>query len=76
MTRAFLDTNGVRQHVTAVIDPPDESKRYVHQVPAAVRRCGTDLEKACVGEKIEDMFREMIAGTGAVQATIHKYVQK
>ena len=46
MTRAFLDTNGVRQHVTAVIDPPDESKRYVHQVPAAVRRCGTDLEKA------------------------------
>jgi phosphoribosylformylglycinamidine synthase len=45
MTRAFLDTNGVRQHVTAVIDQPDEKKRYVHQVPKAVRSCGTDLEK-------------------------------
>lgn len=34
----------------------------------------TDLYKAGVGEKIETMFREMIAGTGAVRATIHKYV--
>ena len=25
-------------------------------------------------EKVEDMFREMIAGPGAVRATIHKYV--
>ena len=25
-------------------------------------------------EKIEEMFREMIAGPGAVKATIHKYV--
>ena len=34
----------------------------------------TDLYKAGVGEKIEDMFREMLAGPGAVRATIHKYV--
>lgn len=34
----------------------------------------TDLYKAGVGEKIETMFREMIAGPGAVRATIHKYV--
>jgi len=27
-----------------------------------------------VGEKVENMFREMIAGPGAVRATIHKYV--
>ena len=27
-----------------------------------------------VGEKIEEMFREMLAGPGAVRATIHKYV--
>ena len=27
-----------------------------------------------VREKVEDMFREMIAGPGAVRATIHKYV--
>ena len=34
----------------------------------------TDLYKAGVGEKIEEMFREMLAGPGAVRATIHKYV--
>ena len=34
----------------------------------------TDLYKDGVGEKIEDMFREMLAGPGAVRATIHKYV--
>ena len=34
----------------------------------------TDLYKAGVGGKIEDMFREMLAGPGAVRATIHKYV--
>ena len=25
-------------------------------------------------EKVENMFREMIAGPGAVRATIHKYI--
>ena len=34
----------------------------------------TDLYKDGVGEKIEEMFREMLAGPGAVRATIHKYV--
>ena len=34
----------------------------------------TDLYKDGVGEKIEEMFREMMAGPGAVKATIHKYV--
>ena len=48
MTRAFLDTNGVRQHVTAKINMPDEQRRYLHQVPAAVKAWGTDLEKAWV----------------------------
>ena len=33
-----------------------------------------DLYKAGVGEKVENMFREMIAGPGAIKATIHKYV--
>jgi len=36
----------------------------------------TDLYKAGVGEKVEEMFREMIAGKGAVKATLHKYIQK
>ena len=32
-----------------------------------------DLYQAGVGEKIETMFREMIAGPGSVKATVHKY---
>lgn len=33
----------------------------------------TDLYEAGLGNKIEDMFREMIAGIGATRATVHKY---
>ncbi len=33
-----------------------------------------DLYQTGVGEKVESMFREMIAGPGAVKATVHKYV--
>ena len=32
------------------------------------------LKGEIIGEKIEEMFREMIAGSGAVKTTIHKYV--
>lgn len=35
---------------------------------------GIDLYKAGLGEKIEGIFREEIAGTGAVRATLKKYV--
>ena len=34
----------------------------------------TDIYKTGLGEKIETMFRKMIAGPGAVKATVHKYV--
>ncbi len=44
--RSFLDTNGVRQHVTAKITMPDMERRYFHELPEAVARCGQDLEKA------------------------------
>ena len=33
-----------------------------------------DLYQAGIGEKIERMFREMLAGPGAAGATLHKYV--
>lgn len=46
MNRAFLDTNGVRQHVTAVIAQPDTAKRYLAEIPAAVKAFGEDLQKA------------------------------
>ncbi len=35
---------------------------------------GSDLYKAGLGEKIEAMFKEELAGKGAVRATLHKYV--
>lgn len=33
-----------------------------------------DIYTTGLGEKIETMFREMLAGPGAVKATVHKYV--
>lgn len=33
-----------------------------------------NIYEAGLGEKIETMFREMLAGPGAVRATVHKYV--
>ena len=36
--------------------------------------CGVDLYKVGLGEKIEVMFEELIAGPGAVRATLVKYV--
>ena len=35
---------------------------------------GLDLYEAGLGEKIEGMVKELFAGTGAVRATLHKYV--
>lgn len=54
MSREFLDTNGVRQHVSAVITAPDETKRYLHETPKAVKACGRDLERAWL-ENLKDL---------------------
>jgi fructuronate reductase len=35
---------------------------------------GCDLYKAGIGSKIEEMFREEIAGKGAVRNTLKKYL--
>ena len=59
-----------------MIGKPETLKDQLKPILSNERLFFTDLYKEGVGEKIEDMFREMIAGTGAVQATIHKYVQK
>ena len=59
-----------------VIGKPETLKDQLKPILSNERLFFTDLYKDGVGEKIEDMFREMIAGTGAVQDTIHKYVQK
>ena len=35
---------------------------------------GVDLNQAGLGTKIEGMFRELLAGPGAVRATLKKYL--
>lgn len=44
--RAFLDTNGVRQHVMARIEMPDVGRNYFRRMPDAVAELGQDIEKA------------------------------
>ena len=58
-----------------VIGKPETFKDQLKPILSNERLFFTDLYKDGVGEKIEDMFREMIAGPGAVKATIHKYVK-
>ena len=57
-----------------VVGKPETLKEQLKPILSNERLFYTDLYKDGVGEKIENMFREMIAGSGAVKATIHKYV--
>ena len=57
-----------------VIGKPETFKNQLKPILLTSACFSSDLYKAGVGEKIENMFREMIAGSGAVRATIHKYV--
>ena len=57
-----------------VIGKPETFKDQLKPILSNERLFFTDLYKAGAGEMIEEMFREMIAGPGAVRATIHKYV--
>ena len=41
LSRDFLNTNGVTQHVRAHIQSPDESKIFFERAPRAVRHCRT-----------------------------------
>ena len=58
------------------VGKPETLKDQLKPVLSNERLFFTDLYKAGVGEKVEEMFREMIAGKGAVKATLHKYIQK
>ena len=59
-----------------VVGNPETFRNQLKPILSNERLFFTDLYQAGVGEKIEDMFREMLAGPGAVRATIHKYVHK
>ncbi len=54
LSRAFLDTNGVRQHVNVKITSPDEKNCYFDRIPLVVKKCGNDLEKAWL-ENLKDL---------------------
>ena len=59
-----------------VVGRPETFRDQLKPVLSNERLFFTDLYKAGLGDKIETMFREMIAGPGAVRATIHKYVRE
>ena len=57
-----------------VIGKPETFTDQLKPILSNERIFFTDLYKAGVGEKIEHMFREMIAGMGSVKTTIHRYM--
>lgn len=57
-----------------VVGQPETFTDQLRPILSNERLFFIDLYKAGVGEKVENMFREMIAGPGAIKATIHKYV--
>ena len=58
------------------VGKPETFTNQLKSILSNERLFFTDLYKDGVGEKIETMFREMLAGLGAVKATIHKYVNQ
>ena len=65
LTRAFQDI---------VIGNPETLKDQLKPILSNEKIFFADLYKNGLGEKIEGFFREMIAGKGAVKATIYKYI--
>ncbi len=57
-----------------VVGRPETFTDQLRAILSNERLFFIDLYKAGVGEKIETMFREMLAGPGAIKATVHKYV--
>ena len=53
---------------------PESADGKLTPILSNVNIFGSDLYKAGIGEKIEAMFKEELAGVGAVRATLHKYV--
>ena len=56
-----------------VVGRPETFTDQLKPILSNERMFFIDLYRAGVGEKIETMFREMIAGPGSVKATVHKY---
>lgn len=54
LSRDFLDTNGIRQHVSLVVESPDEKRCYLDEIPGKVAALAPDLEKAWL-ENLKDL---------------------
>ncbi len=52
---------------------PESYKGQLKPILSNANIFGIDLYKAGIGEKIEGMFKELIAGKGAVRKTLEKY---
>ncbi len=57
-----------------VFGDPDSVQDRLRPILSNSHIFGSDLYQAGVGEKIEEMVREEIAGPGAVRRTLHKYL--
>ena len=59
-----------------VVGQPETFQNQLKPILSNERLFFTDLYKDGVGEKIETMFRKMLAGPGAVKAVVHEYMTK
>lgn len=57
-----------------VVGQPETFTDQLRAILSNKRIFFVDVYQTGLGEKIETMFREMLAGPGAVKATVHKYV--
>lgn len=57
-----------------VVGRPETFTDQLRPILSNERIFFTNLYENGLGEKIETMFRDMLAGPGAVKATVHKYV--
>ncbi len=53
---------------------PESAREALEPILTNVNIFGVNLESVGLAEKVQDMFAEMLAGPGAVRATLKKYV--
>ncbi len=54
LSRDFLDTNGVKQHMTVEIEAPSKAECYFTRLPKKIEALGNDIEKAWL-ENLKDL---------------------
>lgn len=53
---------------------PESYQGQLKEILSNANIFGSDLYEAGIGDKIETMFKEELAGPGAVRATLKKYL--